>query len=541
MALGRVSFLARAQRDVNNSAGHAKLSDRRTNTSAIPSRNISQISTATAHASRTCTLRCRPEFSSQAPLYDLQHVGASANQTKKQNPQIPMKTKKRRGPAEVCPPLLPVSAPELPIGEFAALIGLDFGDRTHAIALSPRDTNKIEPLEIAHSAENLHAWIQGLANRFGGRPVAVAVESSKGAVVAALLEYSWVIIYPIHPATSNRFSRAFSPSGAKGDLSDARVLLDILRCHRDRLRALLPHDAETRRLAQLVEARRSLVNLRTAFTNKLVSLLKCYFPQALKFFGPIRFARLTLDFLARWPSLQRLQAALPQTLRNFYYAHHVRSQPLIEERIQFVREAKPLTTDSAVIEVSVLKLQIFGGHIRSLNKEIAAVEKTIESVFANYPEAAFFNELPGAGEAMAPRLAVLFGLDRDRWANAAEMQKYFGVAPVVEASGKTKWIHWRWNAPGFGRQTLVEWAGLSVQHSRWAAAYYQQQDKRGKDHSTIIRSLAFKWLRILWRCWKDHTPYNEELYLSRLEKRNPSFFTLIKELPKNFTKETCPA
>lgn len=452
-----------------------------------------------------------------------------------------MKTKKRRDVAEVCPPLLPDSAPELPIGEFAALIGLDFGDRKHAIALAPRETGKIEQFEIEHSAENLHQWIQGLAVRFGGRPVAIAVESSKGAVVAALLEYTWVIIYPIHPATSNRFSTAFSPSGAKGDLPDARVLLDILRCHRDRLRALLPHDVETRRLAQLVEARRSLVNIRTMFTNKVVSLLKGYYPQALEFFGDTRFAPMALDFLDRWPDLQALQAAHAQTLRSFYYSHHVRSKESVEERIQLAREAKPLTTDPAILEVSVLKLKNFIPHIRSLNKEIARIEKTIESVFVNHPEAVFFNELPGAGEAMAPRLTVLFGVDRDRWANAAEMQKYFGVAPVTKASGKKKSVHWRWNAPIFARQTLVEWSGLSVQHSRWAAAYYQQQDARGKDHSTIIRSLAFKWLRILWRCWKDHTSYNEELYLSRLEKRNPSFFALIKELPKNFTKKTCPA
>ncbi len=452
-----------------------------------------------------------------------------------------MNAKKHRGSEPICSPVPPPPTPELPIGEFAALIGLDFGDRKHAIALSPRETNKIEQLEIEHSAENLHRWIQGLAERFGGRPVAFAIESTKGAVVSALLEYPWVIIYPIHPATSHRFSTAFSPSGAKGDGPDARVLLDILRCHRDRLRALLPHDAETRRLSQLVETRRSRVNLRTMFTNKVVSLLKGYYPQAPKFFGANRFAPMALDFLDRYPDLQSLQAARPQTLRSFYYSHHVRSKQRVEERIQFAREAQPLTTDPAIIEVSVSQLKFLVTHIRLLNKEIASIEKTIESAFANHPEAAFFNGLPGAGEVMAPRLTILFGVDRDRWANAAEMQKYFGVAPVIEASGKMKWTHWRWNAPLFSRQTLVEWSGISVQHSRWAAAYYQQQDKRGKAHSTIIRSLAFKWLRILWRCWKDHTPYNEDLYLSRLEKRNPCFFALIKELPKNFTKKTCPA
>ncbi len=34
-----------------------------------------------------------------------------------------------------------------------------------------------------------------------------------------------------------------------------------------------------------------------------------------------------------------------------------------------------------------------------------------------------------------------------------------------------------------------------------------------------IRALAFKWQRILWRCWQDRTPYNEVYYLTMLQTR----------------------
>ena len=81
---------------------------------------------------------------------------------------------------------------------------------------------------------------------------------------------------------------------------------------------------------------------------------------------------------------------------------------------------------------------------------------------------------------------------------------------------------WRWNAPTFARQTLVEWAGLTVQYSTWAKAFYQQQKERGKPHSTITRSLAFKWLRILFACWRTRQPYDEARYLARLATRNPT-------------------
>ena len=106
---------------------------------------------------------------------------------------------------------------------------------------------------------------------------------------------------------------------------------------------------------------------------------------------------------------------------------------------------------------------------------------------------------------MAPRLCVAFGTDRQRYPRVESLQKYSGVAPVRESSGKQNWIHWRWNAPRFLRQTFVEWAGLSVKYSAWARAYYDQQRKRQKGHAAVLRSLAFKWLRILWRCWQDRT------------------------------------
>ena len=128
---------------------------------------------------------------------------------------------------------------------------------------------------------------------------------------------------------------------------------------------------------------------------------------------------------------------------------------------------------------------------------------------------------------MAPRLSVLFGTDRRRWLSAKELQTYYGIAPVIEQSGRQRWVHWRWNAPCFARQSLVEWAGLSVKFSSWARAYYQQQKERRKPHATIIRGLAFKWLRILWRCWQDHQPYDEARYIARLQQRNPSLFALL--------------
>ena len=427
-----------------------------------------------------------------------------------------------------CTPVPEAPAPaELPPGECAALIGLDWGDKSHAVALRARGSGLIETLELEHSAESLHAWLQALGERFGGQRVAVAVEASKGAIVAALLEHPWLLIYPVHPATSRRFSTAFTPSGAKDDVPDARTLLEILTHHRARLRLLLPHDPATRRLGLLNEARRTVVDRRTLLSNQLTSLLKGYYPQALALTGKKRYAPLALAFLERWPELALLQAARPKTLRDFYHRHQVRRPELIAERLEMVRTARPLSGDRALCEVSILEMRVLVAEMRLLEKHLASMDEAMAAAFAAHPEARLFENLPGAGAAMAPRLSVLFGTDRERWRSAGEMQTYYGIAPVIEKSGRQKWVHWRWNAPVFARQTLVEWAGLSVKYSPWAGAYYRQQKARQKGHAAILRSLAFKWLRILWRCWQDRTPYDEPRYLARLEKRNPTLFALI--------------
>ena len=122
----------------------------------------------------------------------------------------------------------------------------------------------------------------------------------------------------------------------------------------------------------------------------------------------------------------------------------------------------------------------------------------------------------------APRLLVAFGEQRARSASAADLQKYAGIAPVTERSGKKSWGHWRLQCPQFLRQTCVAWAAESIWHSFWAQVYYQPQRDKGKAHQAAVRALAFTWIRILSRCWQERTPYDEAVDLQALHRRGAS-------------------
>jgi hypothetical protein len=136
------------------------------------------------------------------------------------------------------------------------------------------------------------------------------------------------------------------------------------------------------------------------------------------------------------------------------------------------------------------------------------------------PDFKLFAALPGAGAALAPRLRTAFGENRDRFPDAASVQNRTGIAPVVERSGNKSWTRWRFIASGFLRQTFVEWAGETVPHSFGAQAFYESRRAKGVSHQAILRALAFKWIRILWRCWHDRQPYDEARYLMALQKRH---------------------
>jgi hypothetical protein len=63
--------------------------------------------------------------------------------------------------------------------------------------------------------------------------------------------------------------------------------------------------------------------------------------------------------------------------------------------------------------------------------------------------------------------------------------------------------------------------------SAWAQAYYRQQRKQGQNHHAAVRALAFKWIRILFRCWKDRVAYDEKKYLAALAKRGSPLSALL--------------
>ena len=419
--------------------------------------------------------------------------------------------------------------------EFAAFVGIDWADLKHAWALQIPGHLEVERGDLDHTPQAVEDWAAELGRRFGGRPIAVALEQSRGSLLFMLTKYAHLVLFPVHPTTLYDYRKGFRPSGAKSDPSDAGLLVDLLVRHREKLRRLNPDTEQTRTLQFLVEARRKFVSDKTRYSNRLTAYLKMYFPQVLGWFSEVT-SPIAGDFLERWPSLQKVQKARPETLRKFFLQRHSCTLDNVDSRLEEIRSALTATHDVAVAcscSAAVLALVRI---VRTVRDAILSYDQQIETLARQHPDFAIIDSLPGAGPALVPRLIAALGTQRDRYQSASELQSYSGIAPVLASSGKQHWVHWRWACPKFVRQTFHEWAAHSIGSSAWAKAYYEQQRANGKPRNTVVRALAFKWIRILFRCWKDRKPYREDFYREALARHQQR---ASKRVPVQLQWKTC--
>lgn len=411
---------------------------------------------------------------------------------------------------------------------FAAFIGIDWADVKHDICLQTAGSDQREVTTLMHRPQDIDAWACALRGRFQGQPLAVCLEITRGPIVYALQKYDFFVLFPVNPETLAQYRKAFAPSGAKDDPSDAQLQLELLLHHRDKLRVLKPQSPAMRKLLRLVEQRRRLVGDKCRTVNRLIDALKQYYPQALECFAT-HDTGVFCEFLIRWPTLKHAQQAREATLERFFQGHHVPSTEVIARRICTLKKATPLTQDPAVIEPNTLLVQALVGQLQVTLQAVKRFDAEIAALAPTLPDYALFRSLPGAGPVLGPRLLVAFGEQRDRYVSAAEFQKCAGVAPVTERSGQKSWVHWRFQCSSFLRQSLVEWAGETISRSFWAGLYYRQQRAKGCSHPAAVRALAFKWSRILYRCWQTRTPYDESTYLNALKRHGSP---LLEQLAK---------
>lgn len=405
-----------------------------------------------------------------------------------------------------------------------ATVGIDWADQTHAWHLQHDDSQTAGIL--AQDAEQIKTWVTQLRKAHPQAHFAVAIETSKGPLISALLQYDDFTIYPINPAALAAYRKAFAHGGGKNDPSDALLLCQYLNHYIDRLRPLQKDQPLTRALAAMAEDRRRLVDQRTAHCNEFKAVLKSYFPEVLQLDAAKIYAGFILTFLLKYPDLASAQKAGANKLRKLFYG--IGSKPKAEQRVKLLLNATALTTDQVFVETCSLRVTALVNLIQTYNQQIRIYDAKISAAVTEHEDYAIFNSLPGASDLTHSRMIAAMGDDRSRYPTVESLQAATGIAPLTTQSGKQRFVSARWACTKFLKQTFHEFAGLSIKKSRWAAAYYQMQKDKGKTPQMAKRALAYKWQRIIYRCWQDRVPYDEEKYIQRLKKTGSPIYKLIE-------------
>ena len=175
--------------------------------------------------------------------------------------------------------------------------------------------------------------------------------------------------------------------------------------------------------------------------------------------------------LLKWPTLEKLQAAKPTTLRKFFYAQNVRGDH-IETNLELIAKAKPLTRDAAILQTYAMRVQRLAKLLLVDNEVIELYDREIEKLLVAHADFQIVASLPGAALHMRSRIIAALGTDRARFTRGEALQTFTGIAPVTSQSGNTRIVSHRWACPKFHKQTFHEYAGLSIAKSKWARAYY---------------------------------------------------------------------
>lgn len=400
----------------------------------------------------------------------------------------------------------------------AYFAGLDWASRAHAVCVIDTRGAVVDRFEVSHDAAGL-AECRRRLRRFGA-DTPVAIERPSGLIVDALVDAGHPV-FPIHPNAVKAMRPRYRCHGAKSDASDAYLLADALRTDGHRFRPLAPQSDAIRALRGLVRGRDDLVAVRVELANQLRSLLESFWPGAAAIFADVD-SPIALAFVQRYPTPHSAARLGERRLAGFLAQHSYCGRRPSTELLERLRAAPTGLAGECEAEAKGEVVRSFAGALERVVQQIAALTARIEHDVAQMDDGRVIMSFPRAGRICAAQILAELGNVRERFPSDALLAAEAGVAPLTYESGKSRAVAFRWACNRRLRQAITCMADNSRHASVWAAQVYQRARQRGCDHPHAIRILARAWLRVLWRAWTDHKPYDPALHRAACNLGEPA-------------------
>jgi transposase len=393
--------------------------------------------------------------------------------------------------------------------------GIDWASAEHALCVVDEQGRRLRERLVSHEEAEIAALCRELV-ALGVRRV--AIERPDGILVDRLLE-TGIEVIAVHPNQAKAARERYSVARGKSDRFDAFVLAELARTDSHRLRAISPDSDETKALRALVRTREDLVGARVELANQLRAQLQAFWPGALVFFAvdtPI-----SLAFLRRYPSPADAKGLGPKRLATFLSRHSYSGRKTPEQLLETMRCAP--AGRAGELEVEARRAAVLGlvGALEPIVAEITALTAQIRGALADHPDAAIFKPLFRDAKTVVCPAALIaeLGDSRERYPTDAALAADAGMSPVAVESGKRRTATFRRACDKRLRNAVANLADSTRHWHPWARDVYRRARARGQDHPHAIRTLGRAWIRVLWRCWQDRTPYDPALHgnLHRLQ------------------------
>jgi transposase len=398
----------------------------------------------------------------------------------------------------------------LSLQEASFFVGIDWAADVHAVCVLDATGRKVAAFPVSHTAAGFAGLIKRLGKLAEPERVVVAIERPDGRLVDGLLETGYPVV-PVKPNAIKAWREAEVLSGAKSDPGDAAVIADYLRVRAHRLRPATPYSGHTKVVRTLTRTRGELVDARVAAINQLCALLDSHWPGAKVIFANIESA-IALAFLTRYPTAVSAAALTEKRLAAFCAKQGYSGKKPASVLLARLRSAPPGSTDPILTEgirdAVLAQVSVLTG----LNTAIKSLDRSIAEKMDAHPDGALFQSFPRAGTINTAQILAEWGDAREAFAHPDTIAALAGITPVTKTSGKQRGVSYRWACNKRLRQALTTYAANSRHSSPWAADIYDRARATGKDHPHATRILARAWVRVIWRCWQNNTPYDPALH-----------------------------
>jgi transposase len=401
-------------------------------------------------------------------------------------------------------------------------IGIDWSEEKHDIVFVNEAGAKIAYLQIPHTLEGFMTFDRQRAKLgLAVQECMIGIETAQSLLVDYLVGQNYSGVYVLPPNQVRANQGRFRQSGAKDDPEDARLIAEILRTDRGRLRLWRPDKLLTRQMRVQVRWILELNQQILRLSNQLRAVLLRYYPAALEVFSSGLKTQIVPEFVLAYPDPESAHAL---SLDEFSAFAKAQRYPHPKNLVQCFTRLKagyvPTSSDVRLIygtqAQQLAHLLLETTHTRLHN--LAELQK----LYSQHPNHDIFASLPKAGDLIAPALLAFFGDDRTRFPDPASVQTLAGTAPVTERSGKRRFVHFRIACDKDWRYICQEWAMALVGHnpSPIALAYFQQVRRHGLSESHALRCVANRWLAVVWKLWQSNKTYDEPFHLKQRAERS---------------------